>query len=204
MNPIDECQEVRPDLFYWSGYEPAVKAELSCCAVALAAGLVFVDPLPLAREPLEALVSRFRPAAIILTNENHERHAAHFARRLGVPIHAHREAQGEIGADHWHDDGALILGEIRLIHLPGFVKGEIALHRGRYLLCGDALINLEPGGFAPLPDKYCLDPKLARASLQKLLVLSADLELMTFAHGLPIVSGAPRRLAALLSTLSPA
>ena len=199
MRPIDEFQQVRSDLFFWQGYEPAVKTDLSCAALATRAGLIFIDPLPLASDALAELTENFSPAAIVLTNANHERAAEALAKRFGgIPIHAHRDARGEIAATHWHEDDETILENVRLVHLPGFAKGEIALHRGDYLLVGDALINLPPHGFAMLPEKYCENAKLARASLQKLLALSFNL--ITFAHGLPIVSGARERLETLLGT----
>ncbi len=86
-----------------------------------------------------------------------------------------------------------------VIHLPGFAAGETALHApeaGGVMMMGDALINLQPAGFALLPDKYCHDPKLARNSVQKLLQF--PFEVMTFAHGLPIIAGARRQLEQLL------
>src|ERR1043166_551081 len=73
MRPIDEFQTIRDGLFFWQGYDPAVKTDLGCCALVVGGEeLIFTDPLPLAHEPLEQLVSRFRPAGIVLTNANHE------------------------------------------------------------------------------------------------------------------------------------
>lgn len=198
MRPIDEIQLIRPGLFFWQGYDAKVKTDLGCCAFATLAGLVFIDPLPLAHEPLEELVSQFAPAGIVLTNANHERASADFARRFGVPVFVHADARGEVTADRWVEkDGAILLENLRVISLPGFANGEIALHSGDALFMGDALINAEPYGFSMLPEKYCENAKLARASLAKLLPLSFDL--ITFAHGLPIVADAQRRLQTLLA-----
>lgn len=197
MRPIEEFQRVRDGLFFWQGYDSSVKTNLGCCAVALEPGLIFVDPLPLAESALEELTSQSKPASILLTNANHERAAADFARRFSMPVFAHQEARDEVQADHWLADGETVFENARVIHLPGFAKGEIALHRGDCLFLGDALINAESHGFSMLPDKYCSNPKLARKSLEKLLPL--PFELMLFAHGLPIVSGAHQRLETLLS-----
>lgn len=198
MRPIDEIQLIRPGLFFWQGYDAKVKTDLGCCALATPAGLIFVDPLPLAREPLTEMVSQFPPAGIVLTNANHERAAADFARRFGVPVHAHAEARGEVAADRWiAEEDAVLFENVRALRLPGFAKGEIALHAGDCLLMGDALINAEPYGFAMLPEKYCENAKLARASLGKLLPLRPAV--ITFAHGLPIVTGAQRKLEILLA-----
>ena len=62
---------------------------------------------------------------------------------------------------------------------------------------GDVLVNLDPEtGMAFLPDKYSQDPKTSRESLRKLLKL--DFQMMTFAHGQPIVRDAKKQLTVLL------
>jgi hypothetical protein len=58
---------------------------------------------------------------------------------------------------------------------------------------GEALINVAPYGFSMLPEKYCEDAKRGRVSLRKLP--RYPVEVLVFAHGLPIVSGAAERLA---------
>lgn len=63
---------------------------------------------------------------------------------------------------------------------------------------GDALIHVDPHGFAILPERYCDDAPRARESLKRLL--HPPTEVLMFAHGLPIVSRAGERLAALLNT----
>ena len=57
MARAEEIQEVRPGLYFWQAYEPSVKVDLSCCARQTARGLVFIDPIPLAKEALEELLS---------------------------------------------------------------------------------------------------------------------------------------------------
>jgi len=149
------------------------------------------------------LVGSFRPAGIILTNGNHERAAADYRKKFKIPVFAHADAKGEfeIGVDHWIADGEAIDDGLTAIHLPGAAKGEIAIRvagGNGMVLMGDALIHVEPYGFALLPEKYCTDAKLMKQSLRKLLQFS--FEAMTFAHGLPIVSGAKSRLEQLLQT----
>ena len=56
MARADEIHEVRHGLYFWQAYEPAVKVELSCCACRTRRGLVFVDPIPLAKLALEELL----------------------------------------------------------------------------------------------------------------------------------------------------
>ncbi len=200
MKPIAEYQAVRPDLFFWSAYEPSIKADLGCCAMVTDAGLVFVDPLPLAKDALADLTARFKPAGIIVTNANHERASAEFSERFEVDVYASEEASRQfdgIPRLRCASLGMTDLPGIEIIELRGFGVGEIALLAKDVLILGDALINLEPAGLAVLPDKYCIDPKLGRTSLRKLL--RAEFGVMTFAHGPPLVHHARDRLHALLA-----
>ena len=71
----EEFQQVIDGLYFWQAYDSAVKVELSCCARLTPRGLVFIDPIPLAREALAELCAVAAPAAIILTNGNHARAA---------------------------------------------------------------------------------------------------------------------------------
>jgi hypothetical protein len=61
---------------------------------------------------------------------------------------------------------------------------------------GDALINLPQTGFVFLPDKYCHDPVTAKTSLE--ILLSLEIEIMTFAHGPAITLNAKEKLGELL------
>ena len=178
---------------------PAVKVDLSCCARRMARGLIFIDPIPLAREALAELCEVAAPAAIILTNGNHARAAAEYRTRLSIPILAHAGAVAalSLSVDQEIADGETVLDELTVIALPGAASGEIALHAGGMLHVGDALIHLAPPGFAQLPEKYCTDAREMRASLGKLLRF--PFEVLTFAHGLPLVSQARQRLAQLLA-----
>ncbi len=201
MTRAAEYQQVWDGLWFWQAYDPSVKTELSCCAVALRAGLVFIDPIPMVDEALAELTERASPAAVILTSANHTRAADFFREKFTIPVFAHLEAKQEltIKVDHFVEEGATILDDLTPIHLPGFAPGEMAIHHPALgaMFVGDALINVGSDGFSPLPAKYCADAKLGLRSLRKLL--NFDFELMTFAHGLPIISGARRRLANLVA-----
>ena len=97
MPRADEFQQVTDGLFFWQAYDPAVKVELSCCARRTARGLVFIDPIPLAREALAELCDIAVPATIILTNGNHARAAAEYRTRFSIPIFAHAGAVADAG-----------------------------------------------------------------------------------------------------------
>jgi hypothetical protein len=195
MKPAAEYQIVRPGLAFWQGYDPNVKTDLCCCAFETADGLVFCDPVPLAAEAMDELLAGRMPRGILITSANHERNATDLARQYGIEIWAGAGAQGEIAATRWFEEGEILFGA-EAISLEGFAAGETAFWIDGLLVVGDALINTAPYGFAILPDKYCDDPKLARESLKKLLRF--PVQIMAFAHGLPIVSQAGERLAGLL------
>jgi hypothetical protein len=196
MRPAPEFQIVRPGLFYWQAYDPAVKTDLCCCALESGGGLVFCDPVPLDSLAEEELMAGREARAIILTNANHERNAAVLARRYGIEIWAHAGAKGQVTASRWYEEGPILDGELEVVALKGFAAGETALWWQDVLLMGDALIHLPPYGFSMLPKKYCEDAEAGAESLKKLLRF--PVETLTFAHGLPLVSQARQRLAALI------
>jgi hypothetical protein len=200
MTAAEDIQEVAPGLFIWQVYDEAVKAELSSCAVSVGGALILFDPVPLAPEAREGLLARGQPAAIVLTNGHHARAAEQYRDRFRIPVSATRESEPELGfaPDEYLADGDTLAGVFTVHGLPGGGPGEIALHHaaGR-LHVGDALINFEPLGFSRLPDKYCTAPAKLRESLRKLLPL--EFSLLTFAHGLPLVTRAHERFAQLLA-----
>ena len=99
-------------------------------------------------------------------------------------------------------DGEVFSQGLTAVAIDGGPAGETALHHndnGGTIVVGDALINFQPYGFGSLPAKYCLDHKLMRRSLGKLLDHAFDR--MLFAHGTPILSGARARVEQLLATI---
>jgi glyoxylase-like metal-dependent hydrolase (beta-lactamase superfamily II) len=197
--PAAELQPLGRSLFIWQAFDPKVKADLFSTAFLTQAGLLLVDPIPLAQTPLGELEQNGRIAGVIVTSANHIRAAAEFARRFSVSIFAHRESG--IADNVAVDAGGRILDFVDVIAIDGAAPGEIALHspfdKGT-LIVGDALINLEPNGFSLLPKKYCSNQKEMRRSLRQLLTYRA--ERMLFAHGTPILAGAHARLQQLLDS----
>lgn len=199
MARAEEVQRVRHDLYFWQTYEPAIKTDLSCCARRLATGWVLIDPILLIEPAGQELFESAPPIAIVLTSGNHARGAEDIRRRFSIPIYADPRAESELGIaiDHSVADGEVLFDELTVISLPGAGPGEIALAGNDILHIGDALVHLPGYGFAMLPDKYCEDPAEMRRSLGKLLRF--PIEVMTFAHGLPIVSHARQRLSQLFA-----
>ena len=195
----DSWQSVTPAVSCWQAYDPGVKCDLSSCAVRTVAGLLLIDPIPLAEPALSDLLASATPAAIILTNGNHARAAEAYRDRLGIPILASADAATELDLtpDSLLEDGGTTPGGLRVVRLPGAGPGEIGLLGDGVLCIGDAIINLPPEGLRLLPAKYCADAALLPISLRKLL--SAAFEVVTFAHGAPLVTQARQRLEALLA-----
>lgn len=186
MTPL---REVRDGLWCWQTYEPAVKCDLSACAVRTDDGVILVDPFPFA-EPLPFAA----PVAVFLTNGNHARAADAVRTRFGVPVFAPAGAVADLEIAV---DGEPAMGGVRVLPVPGAGPGEAAFLFRRVLCIGDAVINLESTGFALLPDKYCAEPGKLRDSLRKLLSLEFDI--LTFAHGAPITENARQRLTNLIA-----
>lgn len=201
MKPVAEYSTIRSGLFHWQGYESAVKCDCSSSALVTPAGLVFIDPIPLADEAQKELVleSFSAPAAVVLTSGNHQRESLSLAKRFGIPVFAPEDAGDDIIANQRFHSGDPVAG-MESIALLGFGPGETAfLHEGA-LIFGDALINLEPEGLRPLPEKYREDKKQSLRSLGVLKGLKP--EVLLFAHGHPIIQSAAPRLDGCLAEVS--
>ena len=199
MKPLSEYSTVRPGLFHWQGYEPAVKCDCSSTAIVTPAGLIFIDPIPLAEETLKDLMAESfsAPAGVVLTSGNHQRESLSLAKRFGIPVFAPADAGDDIIADQRFRSGDPVAG-MESIALPGFGPGEtVFLHEGA-LIFGDALINLEPEGLRPLPEKYREDKKQSIRSLAALRGVKP--RILLFAHGNPIIQNAAALLAGCLAT----
>ncbi len=193
MKPVPELDWIAPELAIWHGFNPEVRCDCGSSAVLTSEGWIVFDPIPLARDAWAELLRQARVKAIALTSGNHQRDSLALKKILGVPIVAPEPARGEIEADEWLKDGDMLAG-FSLIGLPGAAIGEAAWCDGKHLVMGDALIHFDP--LSLLPDKYCTDPAELRRSAQKLLM--TEFQTVLFAHGLPIVSHAREKIAALL------
>lgn len=199
---MQTLDEVAPGIFVWQTYDSRVKADLFSTALETPAGTYFVDPIPLDEKTLLTFRAKRRIAGICVTNVNHARAAAEFARTFSVPIYVQDELCGNAdlpGAIGMSVGKGIVQG-LTGIAIPGGPEGEMALHHHANegtMVLGDALINFEPHGFGFLPAKYCLNARMMRRSLGKLLDYSFNR--MFFAHGTPILSDARARVEQLLS-----
>jgi hypothetical protein len=198
MKTVPEYSTVCRGLFHWQGYEPEVKCDCSSTALVTAAGLIFIDPIPLKEEALKDLVAESfsAPAAVVLTSGNHQRESLTLAKRFGIPVFAPENAGDDIIADQRFRSGDPVAG-MESFALPGFGPGETAFLHDGSLVLGDALVNLEPEGLRLLPEKYREDKKQSIHSLSSLKELKP--QVLLFAHGNPITSNAVARLVAAIS-----
>lgn len=204
MPLAQEVDEVAPGILAWQMFDNKVKAELFSTALETPAGTFLVDPIPLESDGLASLRTRRKATGIFVTNANHLRATAEFAKIFSVPIYAHVELRGspDFPQSTWVQDGEVFANGLTAVAIDGGPAGEMALYyndTGGTMVLGDALINFEPHGFGLLPAKYCLDSKRMRRSLGKLLDYAFDR--MLFAHGTPILSGGRERLEHLLATI---
>lgn len=199
----DEVDQAAPGIFVWQAYNTKVRADLFSTALETSAGIWIVDPIPLPKDGLELLKTQATQAGLFVTNENHARAAAQFARTLSVPLYAHESLRQnpDFPDAKWVKDGDMFSPGLTAIAIDGGPAGETALHckeNGGTIVVGDALINFDPYGFTFLPDKYCVSPALMRRSLGKLL--DYDFVRILFAHGTPILSNGRTCIERLLRT----
>jgi Metallo-beta-lactamase superfamily len=197
-----ELQHLSQFLWLWQAYDPAVKSELFSSAAQIGDRLFLIDPIPLAAAALAEMTAAGSVSGVLVTNANHPRAAAAFARQFDAPIFATEPVLSEFGATNTVAiaDGAQIAPGVAAIGLAGAAPGEVAFHfaeDGGTIIIGDALINFEPYGFTLLPSKYCSDQRQMRGSLKQLL--DWPFERLLFAHGAPILSSARARLGTLLA-----
>jgi glyoxylase-like metal-dependent hydrolase (beta-lactamase superfamily II) len=202
MPKASDLLRLSDSLWLWQAYDPAVKSDLFSSAVKTKVGLFLIDPIPLVSSCLEELAMPPGVAGILVTNLNHPRAAATFARQFDASIFAAESILGEFAADDATTiaDGAKIGPEVSAIAIDGAALGETAFHfedDGGTMVVGDTLINFEPYGFTFLPAKYCSDQKAMRRSLRRLL--DWPFQRLLFAHGIPILTSGRERLETLLS-----
>jgi hypothetical protein len=201
MPPASDLLRLSDSLWLWQMYDPAVKSDLFSTAIKTDARLFLIDPISLTTPCLEEMAVPIGTANVLVTNLNHPRAAAAFARHFEAPIFAARSVVGEFSAANATAiaDGEKIGSGSSAIAIDGAATGETAFHfadDGGTMVIGDALINVEPYGFTLLPAKYCSDQKAMRRSLRRLL--EWPFERLLFAHGTPILKAARKQLETLL------
>ena len=197
--------------FRWEIYSEEHRVLLTSHAFFLEETWWVFDPISIPKNALESwIATQFGGDLLkanwnfLLTNGNHERSVASWTKDRGqCAIHVTSGSELEsIAQDIWDPKTkreTADLGPWKRIRLEGGAPGETAyyLEKSKAVVVGDALVNLPDRGFEILPDKYCENSALLRASLGKLTAL--DLEKLWTAHGKSINTGAGVALSRLLS-----
>ena len=162
--------------FTWHAYDPACKAELWSTAYFDQESTVLFDPIEWPKETAKPKA----PILIVQSNSNHDRECKNLVQRF----------KGQASKE---------VPSFQTIPLPGAGEMETAYFHETTgtLVVGDALINLSPHPLMLLPEKYCSDSNLLKASLAQLL--SLPIRRIFFAHGAPILQDGLNQIQRLLS-----
>ena len=162
--------------FTWHAYDPACKAELWSTAYFDQESTVLFDPIEWPKETAKPKA----PILIVQSNSNHDRECKNLVQRFKA------QTCKEVPS-------------FQTIPLPGAGEMETAYFHETTgtLVVGDALINLSPHPLMLLPEKYCSDSNLLKASLAQLL--SLPIRRIFFAHGAPILQDGLNQIQRLLS-----
>jgi glyoxylase-like metal-dependent hydrolase (beta-lactamase superfamily II) len=140
---------------------------------------IIVDPPCAGPEVLDGMTPLPDPRLIIITNRDHERAAADFKQRFGIPVAAPEldAPLMEIHPDRTYRDGEGFSGGWRAIHLENQKSpGESALYNPdrKLLVLGDVLIGKPFQQLSMLPDDKYADPQAALRGLQRLAGLDVE------------------------------
>jgi uncharacterized cupin superfamily protein len=171
----------------WSRWQPDRSMFFNAWFVEGDGGNMVVDPLEADADDL-AYVDARGLAAVVVTNRDHERAAATFARRYDVPVIASLPDAGEMSAPVARTiaHGETIFGW-RTIALEGFkTPGEFALvhAESHSAITGDALWGVPAGAVRLMPDEKLADP--ARAALSIRALLAANVRHLLVGDGMPV------------------
>ncbi len=183
-------EEVLPGLLHWSVDDDRIGFRSDAYALDSSAGLVLIDPLPLA-EP--ALLALGRPVAICLTIQSHQRSTWRYRRRFRALVYAPLWAEGlEEEPDHFYRHGERLPGGLRAIHAPGPCEASYALldEGTGVLFLGDLLSGERASDLRFVPDAYQDAPRRTRASVRALL--DEPFDAVCGGHAPPIPHGGRR------------
>jgi len=192
-----EVDEVAPGVWHWHLHDERIDFIGSAHAVRGEAGVVLIDPLPLAPQALESLGA---VEAIALTTSSHQRSSWRLRQKHGVKVHAPaavKEVEEE--PDVRYSEGDRLPGGLLAIFTPGAgtAQHSFLLEREAGVLFTPDLFARPPGAaLMLLPAQYMHDPDEARRSAEKLL--DYDFAVLCTGHGEPVVENAKDALRAAL------
>jgi glyoxylase-like metal-dependent hydrolase (beta-lactamase superfamily II) len=204
-------REILPGIFTWGSTYADRPWDLNGYAIALAGGVVLIDP----PAPEEADWQKLpKPiTTVVLTNRDHLRDGPLFRTRYGARIIAGKDELPQftpVTIDAVVQEGDLIGGALRVIHLPGKSPGEIGLYlepahhatsrdKAGILILGDAIIGNPPGALGLIPEEKLDDPKTLKGTLPKILDYNFDVLLLC--DGQSVLSDAKQKVSEFLKKL---
>jgi hypothetical protein len=191
-------QEVLPRVFHWAARHPQIHIEVS--SYWLEQDGVLFDPLEPPVEGVEWFAGRTaEPAAVLLSNRHHYRHAGRFADRYGCPVLCNREGLHEF-ARVAEVDGFCAGDELPggvLSHEMGSICPDdtaLVVPRCRAVVLADGVVRGGPHGQGgPLgfvPDSLMDDPPQTKRGLLhacERLLDEVEFDHLLLAHGGPVV-----------------
>ena len=195
------AEEVVPGIWHWHLADDRIGGYVSSAhAVCGDDGVVLIDPLPLAKEPFDALGD---VTAICLTTSSHQRSAWRLRRELGVRVWAPSGLkESDERPDETYEEGNPLPGGLRPVFSPGpgTRQHSLLLDRdGGALFTSDLFVNAGDG-LALVPAEYMHDPEQARRTAERLLDL--DFAVLCTGHGLPVTDDPKAAVRAALAAAS--
>lgn len=194
----EAVSEVVPGVWHWHLADERIGGSTGAAhAVRAESGVVLVDPLPLAPEPMGSLG---RVEAVCLTTSGHQRSSWRLRRELGVRVWAPAGAKAfDEEPDERYDDGASLPGGMVAHFTPGVGTRQFSLlleREGGVLFTPDLFVNPPGGELGLVPTEYMHDPEQARSTVRSLLDL--DFAVLCTSHGLPVTEDPKAAIRAVL------
>jgi glyoxylase-like metal-dependent hydrolase (beta-lactamase superfamily II) len=153
---------------------------------------------------LKAMKKTWRDVKLILVTHKHGDHTKNLPKLkelTGAPIKAHKleapQIEKAVGVEvEGLEDGEVIpfCGGIEVIWVPGHSEGNACyyLKKQKAIIAGDTIFGDENSNLTAPPEKYCLDAKRAAKEIDRLL--KYDFDILHYAHGKDIMSGAKAKV----------
>ena len=203
-------QEILPGMYHWTRRHPRIGIEVS--SHWLDEGGVAFDPL-LPEDGLEWFRSRPQPpAAVLLCNRHHYRHAGALADAFGCPVLASRPGMHEFEAEQGvqpFEFGDDLPGGVRAIEVGGICPDETAFHlpAQRAVLFADGIVDggMHGGEHAIgfVSDSLMDDPPETKSALlgaARRILDEIEFDHVLMAHGLPLIGDGREQLEAFVES----